>query len=103
MLVADIGNLLHNPAMQLDALVDPAVGEFDARLAAAIAAAMSEHDRRRLGVGPEEVAGAVRAAAQGAKYMSDTRRESREAFVARMTSAVHVVFAGFGPAARRTP
>jgi hypothetical protein len=29
--------------------------------------------------------------------------ESREEFVARLTAAVRVVFAGFGTAAKRTP
>src|SRR5919112_5703495 len=40
MLASDIGNLFHNPAMQLEGLVDPASAAFDERLAAAIAAAM---------------------------------------------------------------
>src|SRR3954467_14783501 len=44
-LAPDIGNLLHHPTMQLGDIVEPARAEFDARLAAAIAAAMSEHDR----------------------------------------------------------
>jgi hypothetical protein len=83
--------------------VGPAVTAFDAGLAAAIGTAMTEADRRRLGVSPEEIADAVHAVAQGAKHQSDTHRESREEFVARMTAAVHVVFAGFGPIAKRTP
>ena len=103
MLASDIGNLLQNPAMQLGDMVDPAVAAFDARLAAAIAAAMSENDRRRLGVTPEEIAGALHTVAQGAKYLSNARAESREEFVARMTAAVRVVFAGFGTTAKRTP
>jgi TetR/AcrR family transcriptional regulator of autoinduction and epiphytic fitness len=103
MLAPDIGNLLHNPAMQLGDMVDPAVAEFDARIAAAIAAAMSGNDRKRLGVTPEEIAAAVHTVAQGAKYLSNARAESREAFVARMSAAVRVVFAGFGATARRTP
>src|SRR6476660_7602697 len=78
MLAPDIGNLLQNPAMQLGDLVDPAIAACRARLAAAIAAAMSDSDRRRLRVTPEE-------------------------FVARMTAAVRVVFAGFGAMAERTP
>src|SRR3954466_15146619 len=45
MLAPDIGNLLQNPAMQPDDIVDPARAAFDARLAAAVAAAMSETDR----------------------------------------------------------
>jgi TetR/AcrR family transcriptional regulator, regulator of autoinduction and epiphytic fitness len=103
MLAPDIGNLLQNPAMQLGDMVDPAVAEFDARIAAAIAAAMSGNDRKRLGVTPEEIAAAVHTVAQGAKYLSNARAESREAFVARMSAAVRVVFAGFGATARRTP
>ena len=103
MLASDIGNLLQNPAMQLGDMVHPAIAAFDARLAAAIAAAMSENDRRRLGVTPEEIAGALHTVAQGAKYLSNARAESREEFVARMTAAVRVVFAGFGTTAKRTP
>jgi len=103
MLASDIGHLLQNPAMQLGDIVDPASAAFDARLAAAIAAAMSENDRRRLGVTPEEIAGALHTVAQGAKYLSNARAESREEFVARMTAAVRVVFAGFGTTAKRTP
>ena len=102
-LASDIGSLLQHPAMQLGDIVDPAIAEFDARLAAAIAAAMSENDRRRLGVTPEEIAGALHTVTQGAKYLSNARAESREAFVARMTAAVRVVFAGFGATAKRTP
>src|SRR5258707_2623241 len=48
MLASDIGNLLQNPAMQLGDMVDPASAAFDARLAAAIAAAVFENERRRL-------------------------------------------------------
>src|SRR3954451_1131256 len=103
MLAPDIGNLLQNPAMQPDDIVDPARAAFDARLAAAVAAAMSETDRRRLGVTPEEIAGALHTVAQGAKYLSSARAESREECVARMTAAAGVVFAGFGTTAKRTP
>ena len=103
MLASDIGKLLQSPAMELGDIVDPAIAAFDARLAAAIAAAMSEKDRRRLGVGPEEIAGALHTVAQGAKYLSNARAESREEFVARMAAAVRVVFAGFGTTAKRTP
>ena len=103
MLASDIGNLLQNPAMQLGDMVEPVIAAFDARLATAIAAAMSENDRRRLGVTPEEIAGALHTVAQGAKYLSNARAESREDFVARMTVAVRVVFAGFGAMAKRAP
>jgi TetR/AcrR family transcriptional regulator, regulator of autoinduction and epiphytic fitness len=101
MLVPDIGNLLHDPAMQLGDMVEPAIAEFDARLAAAIAAAMSEKDSRRLGVTPEEIAGALHTAAQGAKYLATARAESREEFIDRTAAAVRVVFAGFGTTRNR--
>jgi AcrR family transcriptional regulator len=102
MLAPDIRNLLQNPAMQLGDIVDPARAAFAAQLAAAIAAAMSEKDRRRLGVTPQEIAGALHTVAQGAKYLSDAHAESREECVARMAAAVRVVFAGFGHTATRT-
>jgi AcrR family transcriptional regulator len=103
MLASDIGNLLQNPAMQLGDLVDPAIAACRARFAAAIAAAMSDSDRTRLGVTPEEIAAALLTVAQGAKYLSNALVESREEFVARLTAAVRVVFAGFGATAKRTP
>ena len=103
MLASDIGNMLQNPAMRLGDIVDPAVGAFDDRLAAAIAAAVSEKDRSRLAVTPEQITAALHTAAQGAKYLSNARAESRDEFVARLTAAVRVVFAGFGASARRTP
>ena len=103
MLAPDISNLLQNPSMQLGDIVDPARAAFAGQLAAAIAAAMSENDRRRLGVTPEEIAGALHTVAQGAKYLSNAHTESREECVARMTAAVRVVFAGFGATAKRTP
>jgi AcrR family transcriptional regulator len=103
MLASDIGNLLRNPAMQLGDLVDPAITAFDDRLAAAIGGALSENDRRRLGVTPEEIAGALHTVAQGAKYLSNALAEPRGEFIARLTAAVRVVFAGFGNTAKRTP
>jgi TetR/AcrR family transcriptional regulator of autoinduction and epiphytic fitness len=103
MLAPDIANLLQSPAMRLGDIVDPARTAFDDRLAAAIAAAMSEKDRTRLGVTPEEIAEALHTVAQGAKYLSNAEAESREACEARMAAAVRVVFAGFGNAAKRTP
>jgi AcrR family transcriptional regulator len=103
MLAPDIANLLQNPGMQLGDLVDPAIAAFDDRLAAAIAAAMSERDRGRLGVTPEEVARALHMVAEGAMHLSIARAESRDEFVARMTAAARVVFAGFGNTAKRTP
>jgi TetR/AcrR family transcriptional regulator, regulator of autoinduction and epiphytic fitness len=101
MLVSELGSLLENPAMQLGDVVDPAIGRFDDRLAAAIAAAMSQNDVKRLGVTPEEFAAALLTLAQGAKYLSNALAESREEFVGRLTAAVRVVFAGLGNAAKR--
>jgi hypothetical protein len=103
MLASDIGDLLQNPAMRLADMVDPAKAAFDAELAAAIAAAMSESDRKRLSVTPEQIAGTLHTVAQGAKYLSNARAEPREEFVARLTAAVRVVFVGLGAIARRTP
>jgi TetR/AcrR family transcriptional regulator, regulator of autoinduction and epiphytic fitness len=103
MLAADIGEMLRNPAVQLGDMVDPAISAFDARLAAAIAAAMSESDRKRLGITPEEIAEALHTVAQGAKYLSNARGESRAEFVARITAAVRVFFAGLGTTAKRKP
>ena len=100
MLTLDLGSLLQNPAMRLGDVVNPAVGSFDDRLAAAIAAAMSENDVKRLGVIPEEIAAALLTVAQGAKYLSNALAESREEFVGRLTAAVHVLFAGLGNAAK---
>ena len=100
MLTPDLGSLLQNPAMRLGDVVNPAVGSFDDRLAAAIAAAMSENDVKRLGVTPEEIAAALLTVAQGARYLSNALAESREEFVGRLTAAVHVLFAGLGNAAK---
>jgi AcrR family transcriptional regulator len=96
MLASDIAGLLQNPAVQLGDMVDAAVAAFDARLAAAIAAATAEEDRRRLGVTPQEIAAVLHTVGQGAKYLSSSRGESRAEFVARLTAAVRLVFAGFG-------
>jgi len=100
MLTVDLGSLLQNPAMRLGDVVPPAVGSFDDRLAAAIAAAMSENDVKRLGVTPEEIAAALLTVAQGARYLSNALAESREEFVGRLTAAVHVLLAGLGNAAK---
>jgi hypothetical protein len=86
--------------MRLGDVVNPAVGSFDDRLAAAIAAAMSENDVKRLGVTPEEIAAALLTVAQGARYLSNALAESREEFVGRLTAAVHVLLAGLGNAAK---
>jgi TetR/AcrR family transcriptional regulator, regulator of autoinduction and epiphytic fitness len=100
---SEIGDLFKNPAMELGDIVDPVIAEVDALLAAAIAAAMSENERRRLGVTPEEITEALHTAAQGARYLAEARAESREEFLARLTTAAHVVFAGFGSTGKRTP
>jgi AcrR family transcriptional regulator len=94
MLASDIAGLLQNPAVQLGDMVDAASAAFDARLAATIAAATAEKDRRRLGVTPEEIAAALHTVGQGAKYLASSRGESRAEFVARVTGAVRLVLAG---------
>jgi AcrR family transcriptional regulator len=91
MLASDIGNLLENSAMQLGNLVAESVAAFDARLAATIGAATTENDRRRLGVTPEEIAAMLHTVGQGWKYQVSSRAE----FVAKMSTAVRLVFAGF--------
>jgi AcrR family transcriptional regulator len=102
MLASDIAGLLQNPAVQLGDMVDAASAAFDARLAGTIAAATAEKDRRRLGVTPEEITDALHTVAQGAKYLANARAESRQEFVARMTTAVRVVLTGFGVRTKRT-
>jgi AcrR family transcriptional regulator len=94
MLASDIAGLLQNPAVQLGDMVDAASAAFDARLAATIAAATAEKDRRRLGVTPEEIAAALHTVGQGAKYLSSSRGESRAEFVTRVTPPVRLVLAG---------
>ena len=102
MLASDIGDLLQDPAMQLGDMVEPARAVYYARLTEAIAAAMSEKDRRRLGVTPEEIAVALHTVTQGAKYLSNAEAESREEFVARLAAVVRVIFAGLGTTAKST-
>jgi AcrR family transcriptional regulator len=103
MLASDIAGLLENPAVEIGDMVDASVAEFDTRLARAIAAATQEKDLRRLGVTPAEIAAALHTVGQGAKYLSSARGESRAEFVARLTAAVRVVFAGFGAMAKKVP
>ena len=103
MLASDIGTRSRTPPCSSATCSTRPSPSAKARLAAAIAAAMSDSDRRRLRVTPEEIAGALLTVAQGAKYLSNALVESREEFVARMTAAVRVVFAGFGTTAERTP
>jgi hypothetical protein len=91
MLAADIGNLLEDSAVQLGDIVAEYVAKFDARLASAIAVSTSARDRRRLGVTPDEIAAVLHTLGQGCKYQVDSRTE----FVAKLTAAVRLVFAGF--------
>jgi hypothetical protein len=101
LLASDIGSLLQTPAMRLEEMVDQET--FYERLAAAIAPAMTEKDRRRLGVTPTEIAEALHTAAQGAKYLSGARAESPAEFVTRLTPVVHVVLAGLPAATTKVP
>jgi TetR/AcrR family transcriptional regulator of autoinduction and epiphytic fitness len=103
MLAADISGLLQNPAVQIEDMVDAVIAVFDARLASAVAAATAEADRRRLGVTPEEIAAALHTVGQGARYLSSARRESRAAFVARLTPAVRLILADLGATTKETP
>ena len=103
MLASDIAGLLESPAVEIGDMVDAAVAEFDTRLAVTIAAAMPEKDQRRLGVTPAEIAAALHTVGQGAKYLSSARGESRAEFMARLTAAVRVIFAGFGATAKKEP
>jgi TetR/AcrR family transcriptional regulator of autoinduction and epiphytic fitness len=103
MLAADISGLLQNPAVQIEDMVEAAIAAFDARLASAVAAATTEADRRRLGVTPEEIAAALHTVGQGARYLSSARKESRAAFVARLTPAVRLILADLGATTKETP
>ena len=103
MLASDIADLMQKPAAQLGDLVDAASATFYSRLAATVAAATDETDRRRLGVTPEEIAAALHTVGQGAKYLSNARGEPRAEFVARLTVAVRVVLAGLDAAAKKEP
>ena len=90
-LASDIGNMLENSAMQLGDMAAEFSAAFEARLSSAIAAATTEHDRRRLGVTPEEITGTLHAVGKGWRFQVDSRSE----FVAKVTVAVRLVFAGF--------
>jgi len=91
MLASDIATMQENPVVEIRDVVKEAIGTFDTRLAAAIAAATTEGDRKRLGVTPEEIATALHTVGQGSKYLSRSRAE----FVTRATAATHLMFAGF--------
>jgi TetR/AcrR family transcriptional regulator, regulator of autoinduction and epiphytic fitness len=103
MLASDISALLQNPAVQIEDMVDAAIAALDARLASAIAAATTARDRRRLGVTPEEITAVLHTVGQGARHLSSARGESRAEFVARLTAAVRLVFAGFGATTKKAP
>jgi AcrR family transcriptional regulator len=92
MLASDIANMLEDPVVELGDVVEVAVGAFDTRMAAAIAAGTAEDDRERLGVTPEEIAGVLHTVGQGSKYLS----RSREEFAARTAAATRLVLAGLG-------
>jgi AcrR family transcriptional regulator len=91
MLASDIGNMLENSAMQLGDMAAEFSAAFEARLSSAIAAATTESDRRQLGVTPEEITGTLHAVGKGWRFQVDSRSE----FVAKVTVAVGLVFAGF--------
>jgi TetR/AcrR family transcriptional regulator of autoinduction and epiphytic fitness len=93
MLASDIGNMLENSAIQLGHMATEFSAAFDARLSSAIATATTENDRRQLGVTPEEITGMLHAVGKGWQYQVD----SRSAFVAKVTVAVRLIFAGLPP------
>jgi AcrR family transcriptional regulator len=90
-LASDIGNMLENSAMQLGDMATEFSAAFEARLSSTIAAATTESDRRQLGVTPEEITGTLHAVGKGWRFQADSRSE----FVANVTVAVRLVFAGF--------
>jgi TetR/AcrR family transcriptional regulator of autoinduction and epiphytic fitness len=90
-LASDIGNMLENSAMQLGDMAAEFSAAFEARLSSAIATATTEHDRRHLGVTPEEITGMLHAVGKGWRFQVDSRSE----FVVKVTVAVRLVFAGF--------
>jgi TetR/AcrR family transcriptional regulator of autoinduction and epiphytic fitness len=97
-LASDIGNMLDNSAMQLGDMATEASAAFEARLSSAIAAATTETDRRQLGVTPEEIAGMLHAVGKGWRFQVESRPE----FVANVTVAVRLVFAGFTSISKKT-
>ena len=90
MLASDIGNMLENSAMQLGGMATEFSAAFEARLSSAIGTATTETDRRQLGVTPEEITGMLHAVGKGWRFQVDSRSE----FVAKVTVAVRLVFAG---------
>jgi AcrR family transcriptional regulator len=96
-LASDIGNMLENSAMQLGDMAAEFSAAFEARLSSAIAAATTENDRHQLGVTPEEITGTLHAAGKGWRFLVESRSE----FVAKVTVAVRLVFAGFTSITKR--
>lgn len=90
MLAPDIGKLLDNSAMQLGDMVSQASAAFDALLAQAITTATTAEDRRELGVTAEEVTEILHILGRGWKFQASSRAE----FVAKMSTAVRLIFAG---------
>jgi TetR/AcrR family transcriptional regulator of autoinduction and epiphytic fitness len=90
-LASDIGNMLESSAMQLGDMAAEFSAAFEARLSSTIAKATTENDRRQLGVTPEEITGMLHAVGKGWRFQVDSRSE----FVAKVTVAVRLGFAGF--------
>ena len=97
MLASDIGNMLENSAMQLGDMATEFSAAFEARLSSTIAAATTDHDRRQLGVTPEQITGTLHAVGKGWRFQVDSRSE----FVAKVTVAVRLVLAGFASITKR--
>jgi TetR/AcrR family transcriptional regulator of autoinduction and epiphytic fitness len=97
MLASDIGNMLENSAMQLGDMAAEFSAAFEARLSSTIAAATTESDRRRLSVTPEDITGTLHAVGKGWRFLVESRSE----FVAKVTVAVRLVFAGFNSITKR--
>jgi TetR/AcrR family transcriptional regulator of autoinduction and epiphytic fitness len=90
-LASDIGNMLESSAMQLGDMAAEFSAAFEARLSSTIAAATTASDRRQLGVTPEEITETLHAVGKGWRFLVDSRSE----FVAKVTSAARLIFAGF--------
>src|ERR1700730_15462523 len=94
-----VGYMLENSTMQLGDMATEFSAAFEARLSSAIAAATTETDRRQLGVTPEEITGTLHAVGKGWRFQVDSRSE----FVAKVTVAVRLVFAGFASVKQANP
>jgi hypothetical protein len=71
-------------------MVSQASAAFDALLAQAITTATTAEDRRELGVTAEEVTEILHILGRGWKFQASSRAE----FVAKMSTAVRLIFAG---------